>query len=286
MVAKIKFPKISGAGFHHDEPEVFVTTQWTRQPVKSLLFLLFRWLLAGFYIGIVAYSWSSNINNGTFNFWFIYMTSCGIFICMISTVFAAFLTTFYHFDVITLDSQSSSYKVYWFLSNISTVLAFMITVVYWSILFNGECKNRLSQAIIQFADQVKFLLGSTSALDILIHGGNSAGMLLELFVVRHPFYVFHFVYSVGVGLIYLVFTIIYYFSGGVDPYGRNYVYNVLNWDEPLKASLVALGVMLLMIFLHIMTWVFQRLRYRLHKKLFEKTSMTVTDINKSSQNIV
>lgn len=138
-MVKMKFPKISSVGFHHDEPEVFVTTQWTRDTEKNLLFLLFRWVLAGFYIGVVAYSWTSNINSGIFRFWFIYMTSLGIFICMISTTFAAVLATLYQFDAITINSQSSSYKLYWFLSNISTVLAFMITIIYWSVLFNGKC---------------------------------------------------------------------------------------------------------------------------------------------------
>lgn len=141
MVVKIRFPKLSGVWFHHDEPEVFVSTQWTKQPKKSLLFLLFRWILAGFFIGVFAYSMTGTITNGNLRFWFIYMTNIGLFICMIATFFAACLTTVHHFDIISLESQSSSYKLYWFLSNISTVLAFMITVVYWSVLFNGKCGN-------------------------------------------------------------------------------------------------------------------------------------------------
>lgn len=134
----MKIPKLQRIGFHHDEPELFVTTQWTRNAQKSVLFLIFRWILAGFFIGIVAFSWTKSFNSDTFKFWWIYLTNWGILICMISTTFAAFLTTFYHFSWIKLESQSASYKVYWFLSNVSTVLAFVITIVYWSILFNGE----------------------------------------------------------------------------------------------------------------------------------------------------
>lgn len=150
-MVKIKFPKISAVGFHHDEPEVFVTTQWTKNPQKSLLFLLFRWILAGFYIGIVAYSWTNNINSGIFRFWFIYMTSLGIFICMISTTYSAFLTTFYQFSIINLEPNSLSYKLYWFLSNVSTVLAFMITIIYWSVLFNGMCHLRFCDFSVDWA---------------------------------------------------------------------------------------------------------------------------------------
>lgn len=137
----VKLPLISRIGFHHEEPELFVTTQWRRNVEKSNLFLIFRWILALFFIGIVAYSWTNSISSGFFSFWFIYMTNWGILLCMISTTFAAVLTTCYHFDVIDLDSHSRSYKVYWLLSNISTVLAFMITIVYWTILFEGNCGN-------------------------------------------------------------------------------------------------------------------------------------------------
>lgn len=124
--------------FWHDDPEHFVTTQWTKDMRKSFLFLLYRWMLAGFFIGVVAYSWTSSISRGFFSFWFIYMTNLGLLICTFTTTFAAALVTLYHFDAIAINPQSSSYKLYWLLSNISTVFAFIITVVYWSILFNGK----------------------------------------------------------------------------------------------------------------------------------------------------
>lgn len=125
--------------------------------------------------------------------------------------------------------------------------------------------------------------GNTSTLDVLIHGGNSVGMLLELLIVRHPFYFFHFIYTIAVGLLYLMFMIAYYFLGGVDAVGNNYIYGVLNWEHPDKASLVALGILVLTIFLHIMTCIIQKLRYRVYKKVFKTTSLT---INKSVQGTV
>lgn len=139
MVVKVGLPKVTQCGFHHDEPELFVKSQWQRGE-KSFLFLLFRWALAAFFIGTLAYSWTNVIRNEAFKFWFIYMTNWGLFLCTISTSLAAFLTTFYHFGWKKFESQSISYKVFWFLSSVSTVLAFVITIVYWSILFNGNCE--------------------------------------------------------------------------------------------------------------------------------------------------
>lgn len=121
--------------------------------------------------------------------------------------------------------------------------------------------------------------GRTSTIDVLVHGGNSAGMMLQLLIVRHPMYFFHVVYSLAVGIIYLGFSIIYYYAGGVDAAGNPYIYNVLSWEEPLDASLVALGVMILSIFLHLMSSVIQTLRYRLYKKCFRKPEV----INNSHQ---
>lgn len=140
--------------------------------------------------------------------------------------------------------------------------------------------------LISSLNTLNIFLGTTSALDILIHGGNSAGMLIELLVVRHPVYIFQFVYSIGFGIIYIIFTIIYYFTGGLDPQGKHYIYNVLNWSEPGKAALVTFGIAVLLIVLHIVTCIIQKLRHRIHKRVFRKTAMKVTDLNKSSQQTV
>lgn len=136
MVVKVGFKKVANLSLRSDDPTVFVKSQW-QSSEKSTVFLIYRWIIAAFYIGIVAYSWAKNIYYGTFQFWFIYMTSWGIFLCMITTTFAAVLTTLYHFKAIELESKAVSYRVYWILSNVSTVFALVITIVYWSLLFDG-----------------------------------------------------------------------------------------------------------------------------------------------------
>lgn len=59
--------------------------------------------------------------------------------CMITTFFGAVLVTAHHFNWIKTGSEMTfSFKAYWFLSNATTVLAVVITVVYWSVLFDGS----------------------------------------------------------------------------------------------------------------------------------------------------
>lgn len=125
-------------------------------------------------------------------------------------------------------------------------------------------------------------LGKTSTLDLLVHGGNSVAMMLELLMAGHPMFIFHFVYSINVGLIYLIFTIIYYFAGGLDPLGRHYIYNVIDWSRPGRAASVSLGVLILAIFLHIIMCLIQKLRHRLHKKCFKKNLVVINN----PQNVV
>lgn len=137
----MKLPHFSQIGFHHDNPKVFAQSQW-QSGEKSVKFLIFRWLLAAFYIGITAYSKTDMALDGTFRYWFIYMTHWGIFISTIATTFGAILTTLYHFDKIVIESHSLSFKIYWLLSNISTVFAFLITLVYWVVLFGGKPLSR------------------------------------------------------------------------------------------------------------------------------------------------
>jgi hypothetical protein len=78
-------------------------------------------------------------------------------------------------------------------------------------------------------------------------------------------------------LIYLVFSIIYFYSGGEDAMGRDYIYNVLDWNKAVSAASVAVGVVVLAIFLHVIACLIQTFRYRIHKKYFQKFSITIND---------
>lgn len=148
MVVDAKNSVLSSLGFHHDEPELFVTSQWTALPKKTAHFLIFRWVLAGFYVGILSWSWTSTISRDSgLDYWFIYLTNWGLMLCVLSTVYSVTITTLFYCDLITLKPQSALYKVYWLLSNISVVAALLITTVYWSILFNGKTINTLEVLI-------------------------------------------------------------------------------------------------------------------------------------------
>lgn len=122
----------------HKNPEVFVMSQWQRKS-KSISFLIYRFLLAISFISIFTYSITTSIVvNHDFGYWFIYLTNNGLFICTLAASYATILVSFYHFNWLHLETNAISYKIYWLLSNVSTVLAFVISIVYWSVLFEWD----------------------------------------------------------------------------------------------------------------------------------------------------
>lgn len=76
-----------------------------------------------------------------------------------------------------------------------------------------------------------------NTLNILVHGGNSLVMLIELAVTAHPVRAAHALYSAGAGLAYGVFSAFYWAVGGTDRIGQPAIYPALNWDKPGKNSL-------------------------------------------------
>lgn len=120
------------------------------------------------------------------------------------------------------------------------------------------------------------ILGKTGVIDILIHGGNSVAMFLTLLVVRHPIYIFHFVYTINVGIVYVLFSIFYFFSGGVDALGQSFIYNILDWGKnPVNSAIVALSTAFLGILLHFFICLVQTLRTKIQKKYFARESLSI-----------
>lgn len=105
-------------------------------------------------------------------------------------------------------------------------------------------------------------------------------MLLEIIVAEYTFRVFHFIYPIFVGIIYLIFTLIYYFAGGVTSTGNSNIYPILNWGEkPLSTGLVVLGVAILLVFVHLIAVIIQLLRKRIGKKYFDSDTLQISTIS-------
>lgn len=71
-----------------------------------------------------------------------------------------------------------------------------------------------------------------NALNVLVHGGNSLVMLGELACTAHPVRAAHALYGAAAGLLYGVFSAVYWALGGTDRLGSPAIYPSLDWSKP------------------------------------------------------
>lgn len=134
-------------------------------------------------------------------------------------------------------------------------------------------------------DNICLILGRDWGVnDFLTHAGNSILLFADLFVVRHPGNFSHFIYPPAVGLIYLMFTIVYTFLGGTDRYGENYVYKILDWRNDTKSAAITSAItIVLLCVIHLVVVGVHRLRCKIHNRQTSKRNLT---INASSNEII
>jgi hypothetical protein len=128
----------------HTETSDFVQSQWQTYS-KSSRFLVFRWLLAVYFFVIAVFS--LRMMHGEFSQWCVFLAHWSLTFSMVTTFFGAILTTLHHYDAIKMSMQTNLSQTYWFLTNISTVLAFVNTVFYYEILYSFNSSKRGSLTI-------------------------------------------------------------------------------------------------------------------------------------------
>lgn len=122
--------------------------------------------------------------------------------------------------------------------------------------------------------------------NILVHVCNSALMLADVSVSKVPFRMRNLWWNTILVVLYVVFSVAYYFAGGTDYMGRKYIYKVLDWAKPQTALMIAAGGLCLTLFVHCTFCVLLWLRNLLVDKCaanrarnkHNDTQSTVTDL--------
>lgn len=149
------------------------------------------------------------------------------------------------------------FKVYWVIHNTSMIMSLWITLMYWTVVHTPD-----------------------KALDLTnftTHACNSIFMFIDFVIVAHPIRLMHVIWPLSAGLIYGLFTLIYYLAGGKDPDGFGYIYEVMDWSRPGMVMTVVFGVMVFIIVLHTFVFWLYRLRVSIFKKYFVKNGATTED---------
>ncbi|EFA11216.1 protein rolling stone [Tribolium castaneum] len=258
----------------HDEPITFVVSQWQREPKPSVVYLVYRWIVAlFFFITFVLSIWDFKHPDADSSFkakWLIYLTNWGYTTCTLQSLISAIILS-----ICVLaprlrsrpNLQSSTlkfYKLYWVLNVIATDIAFGITILYWSLIYDEK--------VMDF-----------DAMNFFVHANNSVLMMIDLFVVAHPIRLLHCCYPVVFGICYAVFSVIFYAAGGISREGQVYIYNILDWRKPGTTTVICLAVLAFIVIVHISCWGLHKFRIWTHSKCLPEAGADCNGLNKEEK---
>ncbi|XP_068626700.1 protein rolling stone-like isoform X2 [Battus philenor] len=254
----------------HSPPHQFACCQWQTGTKPTTLYLTYRWLLFITVVSIAVASFACQrlprLYKGPkveLNYlkWFIYFTNWGYLLIAFQAGLGLAVVCRYRSekslhiscddDEIQLPRRQKTpvlCRMYWLAHTVATDLAFVITLVYWTLVHDPR-------------------IHEVNALNLLVHGGNSAVMLCELAVTAHPVRAAHALYGAGAGLAYGLFSAFYWAVGGTDRLGLPAIYPSLDWNKPGSAfGFVALCAVVMM-FAHGVATCLAALRMRIAARI-------------------
>lgn len=212
----------------------------------------YRWVVAMFFAFSFVNSVIYSISHDELTVMLIYLSRWNLFGTAIASLLGAYLVTRSYFKTIKITNRMNVVlKFYWFLSNNSVVFACVVSSVYWIFLYPG---------------------GHNSLNNYLVHATNLIVLVIDLFIVRHPHRMTHFVFPMACGALYALFTIFYTIFGGVDRDGNNYVYPILDWNnKPQRSMIWGVGLMASLGISHVIVGGVHGIRSKTHE-FFAKIS--------------
>ena len=158
----------------------------------------------------------------------------------------------------TPPSQSPIYfKIVWLLLNVCLTAHPIITIIYWAFIYNPE---------FVYANQGG---GYGVALTVHRHAFNTIFTYFDLAVSATPVKFWHFVYPLAYALLYISFSLVYFWAGGVNPYiDSPAIYpHLLDWTAPGRTIAILLGVMVILVVFHSAAYGYYRLRKHVADRL-------------------
>lgn len=185
--------------FNHKEPKDFFISQWQKND-RSLIYVIYRWIVAIFYIFCLSFTIYSAYNRHSLKFLFLYLTSWSLMVTTMSTISSAILATLYHIKLMKIPPKMTNLlKVHWFLSNTSISFAAFVTIIYWSVLHWFVLHPE-----VNFENVIK-------------HITNSIVIMIDVFINKHPAKCYHFIWQTVISFFY-AFTVtwLYFYLGGLN----------------------------------------------------------------------
>lgn len=137
-----------------------------------------------------------------------------------------------HGDTTTQEAREEDvlrlhHKMFWLLYIISASAGLLVTVGYWTVLYEDD--------------------EPIDTNNITKHALNSVFMLIDTFLSSIPVRLFHSVYPLLYIIIYLAFTVAYWQLGGTNIQGMPYIYKLLDYDNIQPSTGCLIGFFLLLV---------------------------------------
>lgn len=227
--------RLSQIKLQNADAKDFIRSPW----MPNLLVTIYRGIFAGYCLGWIIASGFHPANGN--EKWFIYLTNWGFFLLTLYFICATVVCILHHCACSKIDSstviqmksaQVNSanvesavaddhnasqdtmdmcwyHKGLWLVFNIAANAAVLITLLYWSLVFNGV----------------------TSGLDVSTHAMNSVFILADLMLSAIPVRILHTVYVWVFGLCYLLLTVIFWAVGGTNARDEPYIYSYIDYNR-------------------------------------------------------
>ncbi|KAK3098960.1 hypothetical protein FSP39_024726 [Pinctada imbricata] len=244
----------------YDSPEDFVHSQWSNETTS---YLIYRMVVAAYFSFMVIYTaMMGTLGCKIFimlTYWSFYvLTACQILRAL--NVWRYRKLKMEGKDIKEHMGKSKRLKVQWLLYNLSVDTAPIVTILFWTIAYDGTGKT---------------------FINLNTHGVNAVFILVDLMITRTPLRQSHMYQCCLVGLMYSFFTYLYWLMGGTNHLGQPHIYKVLDYG---KAPGVALCYILAISFIvapmiHSMIFFLYRFRIFIHRflKAMDKRSKVVKD---------
>ncbi|CAH8483884.1 unnamed protein product [Schistosoma rodhaini] len=248
----------TGLLFHHARPQDFVKSQWVC--FKPKYFTIYRASLATLLLVWIIYDvvreTIKHFDHSKYG-WITYATNWGFLLLTIVHISLAIYCLIYNIKF--PNNEPRYYQPIWFLYNLSATCILVVSVVFWFSLSNIPL-----DAFASWQSEVKH-----SLTPILV--------VIDKCLCAIPMRMIHVIYPCLVGLIYSLFTYLFWLLGGAGPYRTGQVYPFIDWSKPQTTVLTCLSALICTILCHAILYIIYFIRVNISVKLGGRGFMLIKE---------
>ncbi|XP_072013499.1 protein rolling stone-like [Amphiura filiformis] len=246
-------PKCSDFGFDVEDPAVFARSQCSTRLPSRFVYLIYRLALACYLTGAQTFIIYQLFPSYRFKL-FIFITEWTVSVFTLYSLLSLFgalcnkpaLTDLHGYDILKQSdgppkpprhvktSTPFIFKLAWILFDVCLSVCPFVTLIYWYMMYDKD--NGYYGSSDTMTEKIKFF-----AIDIHEHAFITFLVYLDLFISAAPVRIVHMIYGIIFGILYITFTVIYWYLGGTTPWDDTAVYSIIDWDAPIDTAYYLAG---------------------------------------------